>query len=84
VVRSAPYWDGYIIPRYRYRSEDDRVDPCGGSVVTVIRVGPQEQNVPLWLANSLGLGQIGLAGAAAGKCGDAVGLTVDVLPREAP
>jgi hypothetical protein len=30
------------------------------------------------------MGQIGLAGAAAGKCGDAVGLTVDVLPREAP
>jgi hypothetical protein len=58
VVRSAPYWDGYIVPRYRYRPEDDRVDPCGGPVVPVIRVGPQEQTVPLWLASSLGLGRI--------------------------
>ena len=44
VVRPAPYWDGYIVPRYRYRTEDDRVDPCGGPVVPVIRVGPQRTN----------------------------------------
>src|SRR5262245_8364505 len=24
VVRAAPYWDYNIVPRYRYRSEDDR------------------------------------------------------------
>jgi hypothetical protein len=58
VVRSNPYWDGYIVPRYRYRPEDDRVDACGGPVVPVIRIGPQEQTVPLWFANSLGLGRI--------------------------
>jgi hypothetical protein len=58
VVRAAPYWDGYIVPRYQYRPEDDRVDPCGGPVVPVIRIGPQEQTVPSWLASSLGLGRI--------------------------
>src|SRR5260370_1852251 len=46
-----PYWDSYIVPRYRYRPEDDRVDPCGGPVVTGIRFGPQEETVPLWLGN---------------------------------
>jgi hypothetical protein len=39
-----PYWDSYIVPRYRYRPEDDRVDPCGGPVVPVIRYGPQGGN----------------------------------------
>jgi hypothetical protein len=58
VVRPAPYWDYYIIPRYRYRPEDDRVDPCGGPVVPVIRYGPQEATVPVWVANTLGLGRI--------------------------
>jgi hypothetical protein len=53
-----PYWDSYIVPRYRYRPEDDRVDPCGGPVVPVIRFGPQEETVPLWLANALGLGRV--------------------------
>jgi hypothetical protein len=53
-----PYWDSYIVPRYRYRPEDDRVDPCGGHVVPVIRFGPQEETVPLWLANALGLGRV--------------------------
>ena len=53
-----PYWDSYIVPRYRYRPEDDRVDPCGGPVVPVIRYGPQEETVPLWLANALGLGRV--------------------------
>ena len=53
-----PYWDSYIVPRYRYRPEDDRVDPCGGPVVPVIRFGPQEETVPLWLANALDLGRV--------------------------
>jgi hypothetical protein len=42
-----PYCDSNIVPRYRYRAEDDRVDPCGGPVVPVIRYGSQEQTVPL-------------------------------------
>ena len=57
VVTPTP-WDYYIVPRYRYRPEDDRVDPCGGPVVPVIRYGPQEETVPLWLANDLGLGRV--------------------------
>ena len=56
VVR--PYWDSYVVPRYRYRPEDDRVDPCGGPVVPVIQYGLQEETVPLWLANALGLGRV--------------------------
>ena len=55
---ARPYWDSYIVPRYRYRPEDDRVDPCGGPVVPVINYGPQEETVPLWLANALGLGRV--------------------------
>ena len=58
VIRTTPYWDYYIVPRYRYRPEDDRVDPCGGPVVPVIRYGAQEETVPLWLANDLGLGRV--------------------------
>ena len=57
-VWTAPYWDYNIVPRYRYRPEDDRVDPCGGPVVPVIRYGAQEETVPLWLANELGLGRV--------------------------
>ena len=57
-VWTTPYWDYYVVPRYRYRPEDDRVDPCGGPVVPVIRYGPQEETVPLWLANDLGLGRV--------------------------
>jgi hypothetical protein len=57
VVRPTP-WDYYIVPRYRYRAEDDRVDPCGGPVVPVVRYGPQEETVPLWLANEWGLGRV--------------------------
>ena len=53
-----PYWDSYFVPRYRYRPEDDRVDPCGGPVVPVIRYGNQEETVPLWLVNGLGLGRV--------------------------
>jgi hypothetical protein len=58
IVRTTPYWDYYIVPRYRYRAEDDRVDPCGGPVVPVINYGSQEATVPLWLANDLGLGRV--------------------------
>jgi hypothetical protein len=57
VVRPTP-WDSYIVPRYRYRPEDDQVDPCGGPVVPVMRYGNQEETVPLWLANALGLGRV--------------------------
>jgi hypothetical protein len=58
VIKPTPYWDSYIVPRYRYRPEDDRVDPCGGPVVPVISVGPQDVTVPLWLANEFGLGRV--------------------------
>ena len=58
VVKTTPYWDYYIVPRYRYRPEDDRVDPCGGPVVPVVRYGAQEEAVPLWLANAWGLGRL--------------------------
>ena len=58
IVRPAPYWDYNIVPRYRYRAEDDRVDSCGGPVVPVIRYGPQEVPIPLWVANEFGLGRI--------------------------
>ena len=33
----TPYWDYNIVPRYRYRPEDDRIDPYGPPVVPVIR-----------------------------------------------
>jgi hypothetical protein len=46
VVR--PYWDSYIVPRYRYRPEDDRVARCGPPVAPVIRYGAQEATVPGW------------------------------------
>jgi hypothetical protein len=57
VVRPTP-WDYYIVPRYRYRAEDDRVDPCGPPVVPVIRYGAQEATVPLWLRDAWGLGRV--------------------------
>ena len=57
-VNPTPYWDSYFVPRYRYRAEDDRVDPCGGPVVPVMRYGPQETTIPLWLAHDLGLGLV--------------------------
>jgi hypothetical protein len=41
-----PYWDSYIVPRYRYRPEDDRVSRCGPPVAAVIRYGAQEMTVP--------------------------------------
>jgi hypothetical protein len=43
-----PYWDSYIVPRYRYRPEDDRVARCGPPVAPVIRYGAQEATVPGW------------------------------------
>jgi hypothetical protein len=48
VVRPTPYWDSYIVPRYRYRPEDDRVDPYGPPVRPVIRYGNQEVYLPRW------------------------------------
>jgi hypothetical protein len=47
VVRPTP-WDYYIVPRYRYRPEDDRIDPYGPPVVPVIRYGNQEVTLPAW------------------------------------
>ena len=53
-----PYWDSYIVPRYRYRPEDDRVDPCGGPVVPVINYGAQEIPIAPEVAAQWGLGRI--------------------------
>jgi hypothetical protein len=47
-VRPAPYWDSYIVPRYRYRPQDDRIDPYGPPAVPVIRYGDQEVVLPAW------------------------------------
>ena len=47
VTRPTP-WDYYIVPRYRYRPQDDRVDPYGPPVVPVIRYGAQEVTLPGW------------------------------------
>src|SRR4051812_19146537 len=58
VVKPTYYWDYNIVPRYRYRPEHDRVDPCGGPVVPVIRYGPQEATVPVELADAWGLGRV--------------------------
>ncbi len=33
-----PYWDSYIVPRYRYRPQDDRIDPYGPPPVPVVRI----------------------------------------------
>jgi hypothetical protein len=41
-------WDYNIIPRYRYRPEDDRVDPYGPPVAPVIRYGDQEIYIQPW------------------------------------
>ena len=48
VVRTTPYWDSYIVPRYRYRPQDDRIDPYGPPAVPVIRYGDQEVVLPAW------------------------------------
>jgi hypothetical protein len=41
----TPYWDSYIVPRYRYRLEDDRVDPNGPPPSPVVRYGDQEESL---------------------------------------
>ena len=44
-----PYWDSNIVPRYRYRPQDDRVDPYGPPVVPVVRLwGGGEVYLPSW------------------------------------
>jgi hypothetical protein len=58
VVKPTPYWDSYLVPRYRYRPEDDRVDPCGGPVVPVITYGNQDVTIPPLLAHQWGLGLV--------------------------
>jgi hypothetical protein len=45
VVSPTPYWDSYIVPRYRYRPQDDRTDPYGPPVVPVVRYGAQEETL---------------------------------------
>jgi hypothetical protein len=47
VARPTP-WDYYIVPRYRYRPQDDRVDPYGPPVAPVIRYGNQEVYIQPW------------------------------------
>jgi hypothetical protein len=37
VVTPTP-WDYYIVPRYRYRPQDDRIDPYGPPPVPVVRI----------------------------------------------
>jgi hypothetical protein len=51
VVRPTPYWDPYIVPRYRYRPQDDRIDRYGPPVVPVVRYGNQEETVSAWMWN---------------------------------
>ena len=46
VYGTIPYWDYNIVPRYRYRPQDDRVDPYGPPVVPVVSYGPQDATVP--------------------------------------
>ena len=48
VFRTTPYWDYNIVPRYRYRPQDDRVDPYGPPVAPVIRYGNQEVYILGW------------------------------------
>src|SRR5258707_15549396 len=53
VVRTTPYWDYYIVPRYRYRPKDDRVDPCGGALVHGRKYRPQAEKGSFVLAAAL-------------------------------
>ena len=48
IIRVPVVWDYYRVPRYRYRPQDDRVDPYGPLVVPVIRYGNQEIYLPPW------------------------------------
>jgi hypothetical protein len=45
VPTPTPYWDSYIVPRYRYRPEDDKVDPNGPPPSPVVRYGDQEESL---------------------------------------
>ena len=45
VVTPTP-WDYYIVPRYRYRPQDDRVDPYGPPLAPVVSYGAQEYTLP--------------------------------------
>ena len=45
VVSPTP-WDYYIVPRYRYRPQDDRVDPYGPPVVPIVSYALQDTTVP--------------------------------------
>jgi hypothetical protein len=45
VIRPTP-WDYYIVPRYRYRPEDDRIDPYGPPLAPVVSYGAQEYTLP--------------------------------------
>jgi hypothetical protein len=45
VVTPTP-WDYYIVPRYRYRPQDDRIDPYGPPLAPVVSYGPQEATLP--------------------------------------
>jgi hypothetical protein len=42
VIITAPVtptpWDYYVVPRYRYRPQDDRIDPYGPPPVPVVRI----------------------------------------------
>jgi hypothetical protein len=48
IIRVPVVWDNYSVPRYRYRPQDDRVNPHGPPVVPMIRYGNQEVYVPPW------------------------------------
>jgi hypothetical protein len=48
IIRVPMVWDNYSVPRYRYRPQDDRVDPYEPPVVPVIRYGNQEVYLPPW------------------------------------
>src|SRR5260370_8199963 len=52
VVRPTP-WDYYIVPRYRYRPQDDRIYPYGPPVLPVVRYGVPEQPLPLFQVPAL-------------------------------
>jgi hypothetical protein len=39
-------WDFYIVPRYRYRPQDDRIDPYGPPVEPMVSYGGQEETLP--------------------------------------
>ena len=45
VVTPTP-WDYYIVPRYRYRPQDDRIDPYGPPLAPVVSYGAQEATLP--------------------------------------